>query len=74
MPAQCAGSRHTALMSMDALQLPGEWGSRIGGVRAECSGGDAGGQMMAQGRVVVAQFVQSRSDRFGDHETRPLGI
>ena len=60
-------------MLRGALQVPGQRGGGIGGVRAACPGGDAGGQMMAQGRVVIAQFVQSRSDRLSDHEARPLG-
>src|SRR5215471_3755113 len=65
--------RHTVLTSMSALQLPREWGGRIGGVRAERPRGDAHGEMMAEGRMGVAQFVQRRFDRLGDHEARPLG-
>src|SRR5262247_3333287 len=61
---------HTALTSMGALQLPGGWGSWIGGVRAERPSGDTDGQMLAQGRMGVAQFVQRCSDRLGDHEAR----
>jgi hypothetical protein len=51
-PAQCADGGHTALPSMGPRQTPGEQGVRIGGVGADRSGGVAGGQMMAQGRVV----------------------
>ena len=56
------------------LQGPGLWVGGIRRVGAERPGGDAGGQVMPQGRVAGANRAQGCPDGLGDIEPRALGM